>query len=124
MAITVTWQETGADPYVFEVPAEVADAMEQMRIADQVAIPRSIPTRQMNPLTGVVETVEVQVPDARPRYASVRELVVGFFVEKLVTPVLEQYPPAEVAARKAEADLALARVEEARRAALQSLLGA
>ena len=53
------------------------------------------------------------------KYANWWDYIVKFFINDLVNPVLDQFPPPEVAAAKAQAAAAAAAVDAAKAALLQ-----
>lgn len=104
MSLTVTWSQTGETDEVWNVSNEALASLDAYRLTLTKIV--------------VVNDVVQQVP----RYATVKEMIVGTFLEVLVNPALAQFPPPSIAAARTAAEEAKAAYEAAKAAAAQSVL--
>lgn len=105
MSITVTWAEEGKDPEQFVLAEDLLRALEQYRLSQ---------TRPQPTANGQWATA--------PRDASIRDMVVRIFQECLVNHAISMFPPPEMEALQAQARAAQQAVEEAKAAALLSVV--
>jgi hypothetical protein len=108
--ITVTWVQ-GDTTEVFTLPDTLLESFESYRksitVSTQVAVTDS---------TGGSH----YAIQSTPKYSTIRELIVEFFVTQLVNPVVTKFPPSELAALQAAAETAAAALKAAQTAALAS----
>jgi len=103
--ITLTWQDgdNPVEPYV--ISDEVLASLEKYRLS--LTVPQQ---------TGDGSWASL------PKYATIKDLVVGTLTDALVRPALNMFPPTTLAAALEQARAAQAALEEAKASAVQSVL--
>ena len=98
MADVVTWHTDGLEDLVLTIPQEAMDALEQWRLADRVIVDAVYESG--SPFTG--QTYQT----TQPRYATIRDMVMWFYINNLIFPALNRYPPSNL--QQLQSDLAYA----------------
>ena len=101
MAITVTWDDGVSPATQFTVPADVLASIDQFR-----ATVMSISGGQM-----------------MPTYATVKDMIIGFFITGIVMPALERFPTAGIEAAQANVVAAQLALMMAKAAAIPGFEG-
>jgi hypothetical protein len=102
--ITVTWQDGSNAAETFIISDEVLSSFELYRLT----------------LTAPQQTASGQWASL-PKYATIKDVVVGTFLETLVNPALSMFPPAQIAQLMEQAKAANAALAAAKAAAAQGV---
>jgi len=102
MAITVTWDDGVSAPTAFAVPDDVMASLDQYRAMVTV-------------FTGT---------EFVAKYATVKDMIVGVFVETVVLPALAQFPTTSIQEALANVASAKAALAQAQASALPGFVGA
>ncbi len=108
--ITITWSDSAtpeATPDRFVVSDEVLASLEKYRMS----------------LTAPQQTMDGSYATL-PKYADVKSMVVGIFIDVLARPAMSMFPPATLASAIEQAKAAQAAAEAAKAEALQGILAA
>ena|ERR1035437_3267892 len=96
--ITVTWNDGLTDPEVFNVPDPVASSLDQFRLRQT----RITEVPVVDPAPGAATTEFLAVPI----YPSIKDMLIGLFMQSLVQPAIAMFPPPEIVALRQQAEVA------------------
>jgi hypothetical protein len=113
MATTVTWQQSGHAAQTFTISDEAMASLDQYRAMLTAPAPTTVQDGQGNNVT---------IMQQAPLYPTVIAMIVGLFMNAMVTPAFKAFPPASVQSASEAAQTAAAALNTALQTAIQTAM--